>query len=57
MKSTFITKIWFDFRQYMAGVGEVLVSLPRLMKELVLYYVYLFVGRVGKLVQIGIMGS
>jgi hypothetical protein len=41
----------------MVGVGEVLVFLPRLMRELVLYYVYLFLGRVGKSVQSDIMGS
>jgi hypothetical protein len=50
MKSTFITKIQFEFGQYMARVGEALVSLPSLMKELVLHYVYLFFERVGKLV-------
>jgi hypothetical protein len=41
----------------MVGVGEVLVSLPSLMKEPVLYYVYLFFERVRKLVQVDILGS
>jgi hypothetical protein len=41
----------------MARVGEALISLPSLMKELVLYFVYLFFGRVGKLVQANILGS
>ncbi len=41
----------------MAGTGEVLVFLLSLMKEHVFYYVYLFFGRVGKLVQVDILGS
>jgi hypothetical protein len=42
MKSTFITKMWFEFGQYMVGVRKVPISLPSLIKELVFYYVYLF---------------
>jgi hypothetical protein len=57
MKSTFITKMWFEFGHYMAGVGEVPVSFPSPMKDPILYYVYLFFGRVGKLVQVNILGS
>jgi hypothetical protein len=49
--------MWFEFGHYMAGTREVLVSLLSLMKELVLYYVYLFFGRVRKLVQVDILGS
>ncbi len=41
----------------MARVGEVLVSFPSLMKEPMFYYVYLFFGRVGKLIQANILGS
>jgi hypothetical protein len=42
----------------MAGVGEALVSLPSFMKELVLYFVYLFVIlSKGKLLQVDIMGN
>ncbi len=42
MKSTFITKMWFEFGQYMVGVGKVEVFLPSFMKKLVFYYVYIF---------------
>jgi hypothetical protein len=41
----------------MAGVREALVSLPSLMRELVLYYVYPFFKRVGKSIQVDILGS
>jgi hypothetical protein len=57
MKSTFITNMRLEFRQYMAKVGEVPVFFPRLMRGLVLYYVYLFLGRIGKSVQVDILGS
>jgi hypothetical protein len=57
MKSTFITKMWFKFGQYMARIGEALVSLPSFMRELILYYVYFFIKRVEKLVSVDILGS
>jgi hypothetical protein len=57
MKSTFIMKMWFEFGHYMVGTGKVLVFLLSLMKEHVLYYVYLFFRRVEKLVQAYILGS
>jgi hypothetical protein len=41
----------------MVGAGEVIVSLPSLRKEPMLYYVYLFLGRVGKLMKANILGS
>jgi len=41
----------------MAGVREALVSLPSLMRELVFYYVYPFFKRVGKSIQVDILGS
>ncbi len=49
--------MWFEFGHYMVGVGKVLVFLLSLMKEHVLYYVYLFFERVEKLVQAYILGS
>jgi hypothetical protein len=33
MKSIFITKMRFEFGQYMVGAGKALVSFPSLMKE------------------------
>jgi hypothetical protein len=49
--------MWFEFRQYVARAREVPVSFPSLMGELMLYYVYLFLGRVKKSVQVYILGS
>jgi hypothetical protein len=36
-------------------VGDSISSLPRFMKELIFYYVYIFVIKVGKLVQANIL--
>jgi hypothetical protein len=41
----------------MLGAREVLVSLPSLLKELVLYYVYLFLERVRKWMKANILGN
>jgi hypothetical protein len=41
----------------MARIGKGPVSIPSLMKELMLYYAYLFFGRVRKSVQANILGS
>jgi hypothetical protein len=57
MKSTFITKMWFKFGQYMARTREALVSLPSFMRKLILYYVYFFIKRVKKLVPTDILGN
>jgi hypothetical protein len=51
MKSTFITKMWFEFGQYMVGVGKVQISLPSFMKDLVFYYVYFF--QKGQVISVG----
>ncbi len=57
MKSTFVTKMWFEFGQYMARTREVLVSLPSLTRKLIFYYVYFFIKRVEKLVPTDILGN
>lgn len=57
MMSTFITKMKFEFGQYMVGTRKVLISFLSLMREPMLYYVYLFFKKVGKFMQVDIMGS
>jgi hypothetical protein len=57
MKSTYITKMQFEFGQYMVGTWEAPSLLSKLMKELVFYYVYLFIGRVKKSMQANILGN
>jgi len=48
MKSIYVTKLRFKIGQYMAPGAKVLNSLK--MTEHVLFYVYLFIWRIGKLV-------
>jgi hypothetical protein len=56
-KSTFVTKIRFEFGQYMARLAKVLGSLMTLSNILVLMFAYLFPCKIGKNVCAKILGN
>ncbi len=51
MKYVFVTKVQFEFAQYMASVTEGTSSLKGPMEELVLFYAYLFPCKIGIYIQ------
>jgi hypothetical protein len=56
-KSIFVTKIWFEFGQYMAWEGEVPFQLTTLLNNHVLMYTYLFPCKIGTNVGVDILTS
>jgi hypothetical protein len=56
-KSTFVTKIWFEFGQYMARLAKVLSSLMMLQNILMFRFVYLFPCKIGTNVCAKILGN
>jgi hypothetical protein len=57
MKLIFVTKLKFEFGQYMAIGVESLGSNASVMKEPTFFYVYLFMGRIGKSTQPNSLGN
>jgi hypothetical protein len=53
----FVTKLRFEFVQYMAIGIESLDSNASVMKGLTFFYVYLFIGRKGKSMQPNFLGN
>jgi hypothetical protein len=57
MKSIFVMKLRFEFGLYMATGVKSLGSNVGIMKEPILFYVYLFIGRIGKCMQSNYLGN
>lgn len=57
MKSIFVTKLWFEFGQYMVVGVESLGSMANIMKEHVLFYTHMFMGRMGKFAHFNFLGN
>jgi hypothetical protein len=56
-KSILVTKIWFEFGQYMARKGKVPFQSTSLLENSMLMYAYLFLCKIRTNVDIEILAS
>jgi hypothetical protein len=57
MKSNFVTKLRFEFGQYISTGVESFGSNANIMKEPIFFYVYLFMGKISKFMQFEFLGN